>query len=103
MSLTALEKEQLLDEACGLIEKMGGVDALLDGLASRRKLSVRMNEVYTDLLDQYPDKWVALADSDVLAVGDSMDEALSAMENLGIDRSAAVVRFMDTNPPILIL
>ncbi len=103
MSLTALEKEQLLDEAHVLIEEMGGVGALLDGLASRRKLSARMNEIYADILAQYPDKWVALGGADVLAVGDSMDEALSAMENLGIDRSAAVVRFMDTNPPILIL
>jgi len=103
MSLTTLEKEQLLDEACVLIEKTGGIGALLEGLASRRTLSMRMNEIYTDLLDQYPDKWVALGDAGVLAVGDSMDEALSAMENLGINRSAAVVRFMDTNPPILIL
>ena len=103
MSLTTLEKERLLDEAGAMIEEIGGVGALLDGFALRRRLSVRISEMYASLLERYPDKWVALGDGDVLAVGDSMDEALNAMEKLGIDRSAAVVRYIDTDPPILLL
>lgn len=103
MSLSDSEKEKLLDEACAMIEDTGGFVALLEDLASRTKLSMRMTEMSAGLLAQYPNKWVALGDADILTVGDSMNDALCAMEKLGVERSKAVVRFMDTNPPVLIL
>ena len=103
MSLTVEEKERLLDEAHRIIEETGGVDALLEDFALHRKLMLRMNEMHDGLFKRYPDKWVALGEGDFLAVGDSKKEALDAIEKLGIDRTAAAVRFMDTDPPLLIL
>ena len=103
MSLTAEEKEKLLDEACAIIEESGGFDALKADFALHDKLWLRMNEMHDGLFKRYPDKWVALGEGDVIAVGDSTAEALDAIEKLGIDRKAVEVRFMETDPLDLLL
>ena len=103
MSLTGNTKSRLLDDACMMIEDMGGVSALIDDLDEFHKLRARMREEHSYLMEKYPDKWVAMGKDGVLTVGESKGEVFDAIESRGIRRSAAVVEFVDTDPDILIL
>ena len=103
MPLAENTKSRLLDDACAMIEDMGGVGGLIDDLDEFHELRARMIEDHSRLIDKYPDKWVAIGKDAVLAVGESKREVLDEIEIRGIRRSAAVVEFMDTDPAELIL
>ena len=103
MPLAENTKSRLLDDACAMIEDMGGVDLLIDDLDEFHQLRARMIEEHSRLIDKYPDKWVAIGKDGVLAVGESKREVLDEVEIRGIRRSSAVAEFMDTDPAELIL
>ena len=103
MSLTENTKSRLLDDACMMIEDMGGVSTLIDDLDEFHKLRARMREEHSYLMEKYPDKWVAMGKDGVLAVGESKSEVFDEIETRGIHRSAALVEFVDTDPVMLIL
>lgn len=103
MLLTLPCAGQLIDEACAMIEEMGGVCGLIDDLAEFRKLRIHMSKEHAGLIEQYPDRWIAVGLDGLLAVGDSEDEVFQALDGKGIPRSDVVVEFLDTDPPVLIL
>ena len=103
MSSTDSVKQQLLDDACAMIEEMGGPGALVDDLAEFRKLHARMTREYIRLVQKYPNKWVAMGKDGVVAAGATRTQVLEAVDRRGIARSETVVDFMDTDPPVLIL
>ena len=82
---------------------MGGVSALTDEMAVLRELRLRMAREHARLVEQYPNKWVAMGKNGLIAVRDSCHEAFDAVECRGLRRSDAVVEFMDTKPPVLVL
>ena len=103
MSSPTSPSNELLDQACAMIEEMGGAQSLIDDLAEFRQLRVRMSEEHAALIEQYPDRWVAVGLDGLLAVGESQDEVLQTIDDKGIPRSDVVVEYLDTNPPVLIL
>ena len=103
MSSTDSVKQHLLDEACAVIEEMGGYGALIDDLAEFRELRARLTKEYPNLVGKYPDKWIAMGKDGVVAAGDTKGEVLEAVDKNGIARSDTVVEFIDTDPPVLIL
>ena len=103
MSLPKYQESRLLDEACGMIEDMGGVGALIEDLAEFHELHARMNRQRPALVEKYPGKWVAVGMNGVLAVEDSEEKALQAVENRDVRGSDVLVEFMDPDPPVLIL
>lgn len=103
MSSPTSPSSELLDQACTMIEEMGGARRLIDDLAEFRQLRIRMSEEHTALIEQYPDRWVAVGLDGLLAVGDSEDEVFEKIDGKGIPRSDVVVEYLDTDPPVLIL
>ena len=103
MSSTDSVKQQLLDDACAVIEEMGGSGALIDDLAEFRKLRSRLTKEHPYLMEKYPDKWIAMGKDGVVAAGDTKGEVFQAVDRRGIVRSDTVVEFIDTDPPVLIL
>lgn len=103
MASTASEKERLLDDACAVIEEMGGVGALLDDLTEFQDLAARMKKEYPCLIAKYPDRWVAVGGDGVRAVADSRDGVLNAIKSRGLCSDDVVIEFLDTNPPVLIV
>ena len=103
MPLAENMKSRLLDDACAMIEDMGGVDRLIDDLEEFHELRVRMVKEHSCLIEEHPSKWVAMGKDGVLAVGKSKREVFDEIKSRGIRRSAAVVEFMDTDPADLIL
>ena len=80
MPLAENTKSRLLDDACAMIEDMGGVGGLIDDLDEFHELRARMIEDHSRLIDKYPDKWVASGKDGVLAVGESKDEMYRVTE-----------------------
>ena len=103
MSSTDSVKRQLLDDACAVIEEMGGSGALIDDLAQFRKLRARLTNERAYLVEKYPDKWIAMGKGGVVATAATRGEVLEAIDRMGIVRSDTVVEFIDTDPPVLIL
>ena len=62
-----------------------------------------MREEHAGLIEQYPDRWVAVGLDGLLTVGDTEDEVFKVIDEKGIPRSDVVVEFLDTDPPMLIL
>ena len=86
-----------------VIEGLGGAKALMDEADEYREIVLRMRKEHSSLLVRHPDKWVAMGQEGVLAVGDSMNEVLSEVEGRGLHGADVVIEFMDTDPPLLIL
>ena len=103
MSSPTSPSSELLDQACTMIEEMGRARKLIEDLAEFQQLRIRMSEEHAGLIEQYPDRWVAVGLDGLLAVADSEDEIFKAIDDKGIPRSDVVVEFLDTDPPMLIL
>ena len=105
MSETVDGTQDLRDEAyvMAVIEGMGGAQAIVDGIREFAKISSRLRSEWASLMEEYPDKWIAMGKEGVLAVGDSMDAVLEDVESQGYRGSEVAIEFLDTDPPILIL
>ena len=103
MSLPDYQESRLLDEACAMIEDMGGIGAFIEDLTEFHELHASMNAQRPCLIEKYPGRWIAVGLDGVLAVEDSEEAVLQVAESLGVCSSDILVEFMDTDPPMLIL
>ena len=85
------------------IEEMGGADRVHDEIVAYSRRVQRLDARWKQLLEEYPDKWVAVANDEIVAVGNTLDEVLRATDEQGVPRADVVVEFLDTNPISLIL
>lgn len=72
-------------------------------LSQFRETSRLLSPQAPRMIEQYPDKWVALYDQEVQAVGDSMDEVLAQIDRKELPRHRVIVRFIAQNPRTMIL
>ncbi len=67
----------------------------------------RSARVFSDshprLIDEYPNQWVAVADSTVMAHGNTLKQVLKQVDAEGIPRADVIVRFIDRTQRTLIL
>ena len=105
MNNPADSPEPIMDEAWirKVIEEMGGPRAINEGLREFRRRIDRLWQERPVLLEKYPDKWVAMGNDGLVAVGDSIDDVLREAENQGIRRGDVVVDYLERDPPVLIL
>lgn len=55
------------------------------------------------LIDEYPEQWVAVTDSRVLAHGDSLEDVLRQVDAAGVSRADVIVRYIERKLRTLIL
>ena len=103
MTLTPSEKERLIDESLEIIEELGGVKSIREGLAEMDAAWRRMDRESGTLLKLYPDKWVAMSKDGVVAVGDSLEGVFSKVDTLGLRHNSINVKFIATHSRPLIL
>ena len=65
--------------------------------------SRRLREMRPELLEKYPDKWVALTEKGVLVVADSVEERVAKVMALGERPGFAARDFLNTKPRRVIL
>ncbi len=54
-------------------------------------------------IDEYPDKWIAVARAGVQASAENLDDLLAEVDRLGIPRSKVIVHLIERKPRTLIL
>ena len=86
-----------------VIEGLGGAKVLIGEMDEYHEIVARMRKEHPSLVERHPDKWVAMGQKGVLAIGDSMDEVLREIESRGLNGADLVIEFLDTDPPLLIL
>ena len=86
-----------------VIEGLGGTKVLMDEMDEYHEIVARMRKECSSLVKRHPDKWVAMGQKRVLAVGDSMDEVLREVESRGLHGEDVVIDCLDTDPPLLLL
>lgn len=55
------------------------------------------------LIDEYPNQWVAVANSTVMAHGNTLNQVLKQVDAEGISRADVIVRYIDRAKRTLIL
>lgn len=86
-----------------IIKNLGGAKEIYDQLLSYSKRVSLMDEQRRELTAKHPEKWVAMNHDQIVAIGDSLNDVLIALDERGIAREAAVVQFLDPNPKCMIL
>ena len=86
-----------------IVNKLGRAKTLMDEMDEYHEIVARMRKERPSLVERHPDKWVAMGQKGVLAIGDSMDEVLREIESRGLHGADVVIDFLDTDSPLLIL
>ena len=76
------------------IEEVGGEAHIAKMFDLRRERWERMTDQYDDLLMKYPDQWIAITDREEPFVAGSSEELLAKLDEAGIDRNTAVMKFI---------
>ncbi len=58
---------------------------------------------YAELLERYPDQFVAVREGDVVATNPNLEGLLESLKRLGIEPTSVWVRFLATDPRRLML
>ncbi len=90
-------------EVRSLIEDLGGVEGFMQSHEAFHRVVLRMNSERASLLDQHPDKWVAVGAHGLLVAADSMEKLLEEVGALGLGNDEFTVEYLDSNPSDLIL
>ena len=85
-SMTQEEAERIADE---IIKYRANVDFIETSLPQ--------------LLEAHPKHWVAVSGQEIVALTSSFEELFRELDEKGIDRTSTAIRFLDPNPPTLIL
>ena len=74
-----------------------------DELKAFRKTAMLLSSRYPQLIERYPDQWIAMQSGKVKAHGDSLESVLREIDEKGLSRDETVVRFMQNDPRQLIV
>ena len=55
------------------------------------------------LINEYPDQWVAIANCEVMAHGDNLDQVLADIDSWNIPRDSVILRFIEQTQRTLVL
>ena len=86
-----------------LVRQLGGSAVIHRGLQAYSRRVSLMESLSVKLTKQHPNKWVAVSDSEVVAVGSSMHYVLRLLAKKGIPAKESVVVFLATKPRSMIL
>ena len=62
-----------------------------------------LGDHWDELLKQYPNHWVAVYRKEVIAAASTQEELIKQVSDKGHRPGKIAMKFLDTNPPILIL
>lgn len=99
MAMQLVSAERLRE----LADPFGGVEALNERFAEHGRASARLIQDWDELLEQYPDRWVAVGQDGVLATADSNAALLADLRSREAPVGEFVVKFFSSAPQVLIL
>lgn len=81
-----------------LVHECGGLDQVLNDLASIRRSQKAFSGQHRQLSREHPNQWVAFHDGELAALGDSLDGVLKAADEKTIPRGKMVIRYQVHEP-----
>lgn len=94
--LEGLSKEEVL-------ELIGDPREINRSLAIFSKSTRLVADHYSELMERYPDEWIAVYNGRVRAHGKSFQAVLDEVDAKGLPRAQTLLRFMNTKPQTLIV
>ena len=76
---------------------------VLEEMRSFRRSATRLSTDRPRMIEQFPDQWVALYLGRVEAHAEEYDTVLRMIDEKGIPREHAIVRFIESEPSTMIL
>ena len=84
-------------------EEIGPLDELRRELEEFSRSAQVFSEDATRLIDKYPEQWVAVINGDVATVADTFEDVMAHLDDQGLPRAQAMVRFVSSSPRTMIL
>jgi|GEM_PF-946327 len=91
------------EELDKLSEEMGGKEKIQEDLARHSRDFDFFEHHSKELLEKYPDEWVAVYDIKVVDTDKDFLVLLARLKEKGIPTNKTIIHFMDTDPKPLIL
>ena len=92
-----------LDAAVATFEEKGGIATLRAEMDAFHNLRLLLYTEYPQLKKNYPNQWVAINETGVLASGDSQREVMNALRKSNIDTSDVALEYINTKNSVFIL
>jgi hypothetical protein len=86
-----------------IIEYMGGQEVIFKAMSDYQHVLERMNHEQDMLARKYPNQWVVMGRQGFLVVTDTLIEARKFAEENGLKNPDILFRYLDPDPPALIL
>ncbi len=86
-----------------IIERMGGLEAILKAMSDYQQVLERMDLEQDVLVQKYPHKWIVMGRDGFLAAKDTLIEAREFAKGNGLKNPDVLFRYLDPDPPALIL
>ena len=86
-----------------VLEEIGGVQVLLDGLNRFQAVHDYYDANAAALTEQYPHKWAVIIATGVVAVSDTLEGALEHARQKRLSNPDFILKFLNPSPPNLIL
>jgi hypothetical protein len=81
-----------------VLDMLGDPKAVDRDLRAFRKDARVLSSKRQHLIAQYPNQWVGIHESTVVARGGTLDSVVEQLDTLGIPRGRAIVRYISKNP-----
>jgi len=81
-----------------VLEMLGDPKEVDSDLRAFRKDARVLSSKRQHLISQYPNQWVGIHESKVVAKGETLDSVVEQLDALGIPRGRAIVRYISKNP-----
>ena len=84
-------------------EQFGDPTEVIRELREFSRSARGLDKQLPDLLDRYPEQWVAVLDGEVRAHGYTFDEVMQKIDQEGLPRRRTLVRFIEKDHRTMIL
>ena len=89
--------------AADVAEAIGPLEDIRRGLEEFSRSARVFSEVDPRLIEDYPEQWVAVINGDVAAVAPTFKGVMAYLDEHGLPRAQAMVRFVSPTPRTMIL
>ena len=85
------------------IERLGGRAAVVDRLNTAHQVFERFNQEQDELVREHPHQWVLMGNQGVLTIKPTLEEVREYIKDNDLKNPYYLVKYLDPNPPVMIL
>ena len=86
-----------------MLQECGGLEQVLKDMGSVRSSQISFSGQRQELIEKYPNYWVAFHEGRRVAFGKSLDSVFKAADENSILRGKMVIRYLDPVVKVMIL